>query len=315
MQSLENPVSEPLGRSIGFGIICACIYLTALTPLFCVSFFTLSPLFYIGLRDGVKSTFIASACAFVLIMLASNIVVGLSVVIFFMIPCLYLLHYALLKPFDQRLNYQLPDDWYPLSHLIQHLLSISLVIMGLILIYLSLTFNHDKIAQIYPTVIQYFDNALLKWDIEKFTFIFKIIPGFMGLGFFIMMAINATVAQQILVFQQKNSRPHFDSYNFELTSWPGIGLIINGASALLFQGSIIADFSRNVVLVLLGAFMIQGMSIFHVLSQGIAYKKIFLSVCYFLLILLSWLGGIVAFLGILEPWLQLRQKIKGIIRK
>ncbi len=311
MTNILQPQNE-IARGLGGGILGACLFLLAFFGLPFFSQFCLLPIFYIGLRDGLKNAALSSGIAFIFIFFASNFAFAITFLILFLLPGLYLVSKSLL-------NRSAPDgtqEWHPAGHLVIQATIVGLVIMGLAFIFLNVMVDEQKIKQLYDTAQSRHlsEFAALKISFENMVSLIKISPGLTGLGFFLTLAMNGMLAQKILIHQQKNLRPAPDIKTLEMPSWPWVGLAICGIIALLFHSRMVGGFALNVVLVLAGAFMLQGISIFHVFCEGKPHSKLYLGGFYFLLLVFPWLVISICIAGVFEPWLNLRQKIKGNFR-
>jgi len=63
-----------------------------------------------------------------------------------------------------------------------------------------------------------------------------------------------------------------------------------------------------IVTALLFAYVLQGLAVIHVYSQGVPARGLLLATVYLGILLLGWVAVIVAILGLAEPLLGLRQR-------
>ena len=307
MNFSQLSTNDALIRGIGAGIIATCIMvLGALGFYFLMSFLTV-PIFYVGLRDGTKIAAIAVLVAFIFISFLNGFYVGLLITILLSAPALYLSYRA-------TTHYGIDDQGkvskVSLTLLILDNLMIGLVIMAVYFAFMSSVMNHEVIQKLITSFETTLNIRLsdLNLTFDKVVRTLRLVPGIMGLAFFMTFALNGMIAQNILIKQHKNLRPKDEDLALELPFWLWIVLGSQGVLAIIFQHSIIGDLTLNVVLVLLGAFMIQGISVFHALSNKTEHKKISLIVFY-CLIFLPWFSFVIITVGVFEPWLKLRQRI------
>ena len=306
LPSLTNDVNV---RAIGAGTLSACFIILALMGFYHVLLISIFPLFYMGLRDRIKPAVIATLISFILVAVTTTLSLGLYLAIFIFVPTLYLSYRATIA-FDQSNNPH--QNNYSNERLVLETLMICLSIMAINFIYMSTQFDVSTLEKLInqfktDTNMKMFSHGLTTDYIMQ---CLRFAPGCLGLIFYIIFSVSGITAQQLLIKQNKNLRFSHNEKQFCLPMWPWLVLGVEGILAVIFDGTIIGDFALNVVLVLFGAFMIQGMSVFHAFSIRSDYKKIITIGFYFILCILPGLLSIVIIIGIFEPWIQWRQKFK-----
>lgn len=296
----------------------ACLFLFIFLKLPLFAQFSLLPIFYEGLRDGVRSALVASGTAVILTLVIGHGGIAFIFMLLFLAPAVYLIACALFnRPLSISASVKNHDkEWYPLDLLIMQTIAICLLIMTGMFIFLHLTLNPQVMTHLYEMLEnqQHLNLTVFAMSLENLKDLLTLLPGLTALGLFTTFAVNGVLAQYLLQYQRQNLRPGFRLTTLELPLWPWVGLAIAGLVVLFFHGSLIGNFCLNVVLVLLAAFMLQGMSIFHVFCEGMPQRNLLMWFFYLLMLALPWLVLIVMTLGLFEPWLNLRQKIKKRFR-
>jgi hypothetical protein len=108
-----------------------------------------------------------------------------------------------------------------------------------------------------------------------------------------------------------------DASGRALRPWPDLhGLELPNALVLVFAVALAASFLPGVAGLLatgfagamLFAYVLQGLAVIHVYSQGLPLRGVLLTGIYFGILLLGWVAILVAIVGLAEPLLGLRQR-------
>ena len=108
-----------------------------------------------------------------------------------------------------------------------------------------------------------------------------------------------------------------DASGRALRPWPDLhGLELPNALVLVFAVALAASFLPGVAGMLatgfagamLFAYVLQGLAVIHVYSQGLPLRGVLLTGIYFGILLLGWVAILVAIVGLAEPLLGLRQR-------
>ncbi|HUX80505.1 MAG TPA: DUF2232 domain-containing protein, partial [Alphaproteobacteria bacterium] len=194
--------------------------------------------------------------------------------------------------------------WYPASLLLRDLTLASGIIMLLALgAYLYMTQGGDA-QTLVKTLLKAFDPQGQMKEIEPLLIkIFPFLPGFFALSWAVMMLINATLAQGLLVRFKRNLRI---SPSLESLTVPKSFLILLSLSILLsFIGvGSLALLGKSATFVLVLPFFLVGLGVVHRWIQKTPYSSAALIIFYFLLILFLWPVFFVILVGILKPWIE-----------
>jgi hypothetical protein len=138
-------------------------------------------------------------------------------------------------------------------------------------------------------------------------------PGAIGAVWIIMIVINATVAQALLVRAGKNLRPTpvYSETNIPLwMSWP---LVIAAALALLANMAGADSFgyaAYNVTMVFAVPYFFLGLAIIHTLARRVTVTGLVLVGVYGVIMISLWTAVVVVGVGIAEQWIGLRDRHK-----
>ena len=132
-------------------------------------------------------------------------------------------------------------------------------------------------------------------------------PGVTAASWLLMATVNAVLAQALAVRLGRNLRPSPDIAELSLPRWL---MYLAGSAALLslLGGGGLADFGRSLLLVLLVPYLLQGLAVAHAFARRLAAPRLALAALYAALVLLGWPVLLVAVLGLVEDWAQLRRR-------
>lgn len=292
-----------MAMTIGGGLLSAALALLPMTlipSLTLFSCFTSLPFFLLGLKQGVRPLLGAGLLATFLVFLFEG---PLLTAEFFFFSCLgpaFLIHRALT-------HWTTPSGeilWYSPSALLRDFTLLAGIIMIVALGgYLSFL-QGDNIQTLIRTFLQTVDpHGTLKDGERLLTNIFSFLPGFFTFSWMLMMLLNASVAQGLLVRFNANLRP---SPSFKAIQLPKNFLIAVGLSLILaFVGvGTLELLGKNAALTLAFPFFLTGLGVVHYLFQKTSFAKIGLTLFYCALLLFLWPALFVIFLGIIKPWIE-----------
>jgi hypothetical protein len=134
-----------------------------------------------------------------------------------------------------------------------------------------------------------------------------IVLGMSALGGMLWIVVNGTLAQSLLVRFARNMRPTPDYAALELPAWLGPALAADAALAALVPGTV-GLVAQNLLFVLALPYFLLGLAVIHTLARRLATRGMVLVLVYGLLIFMGWAALMVAALGLLEQWGQLRRR-------
>ncbi len=268
------------------------------------------PLFLVGLSIGVHSAMIAAASsvaiASILIRFEFGVFFGLVVAV----PTIILVRQALLTRTGERGK----PLWYPPAGLLLVCLGLTIAV-AITALPTAIWPAADQIARA-RNVLANLPSELLPPDmtpeaIERMVRLsLSFLPGFLGIGFFVLLIVNAALAQFILVRTGHNLRPTPRLSDLALPNWFATGAAIAGVGAL-FPG-IAGTTGSNLVLICAIGFLFAGLAVVHAMVRGRQARIPALIALYGALFLFAPMLILIALLGIVEPWAKLRERFAGV---
>lgn len=131
-------------------------------------------------------------------------------------------------------------------------------------------------------------------------------PGGIAMMVMWITLANAVLAQRMARQLGRNIRPTPRYRDLELPVMVGSGAAA-AALGMLLSGDM-GIFAANALIVLLAPFLFQGLAVIHAISAGWPGRGAVLVLLYLLIFLFGGTIALVAALGILEPYLQLRRR-------
>ncbi len=218
---------------------------------------------------------------------------------------------------QKSLQYKISDRkkyWYPDQLLIGNLGQYSLLLTILIFIYWH---GVNDIATTFKILQSNLDTLPLEMHnqrvkLERYTSILlPYIPGIKGAWFIITMTISVAYTQKLI----KNNklpvnRPIILLSQLYLPTWVwkyfiGIAIMVISSSVI---NTTLSIFFSNLMLPLLALFALQGLAVIYAFAKQ--QKKRYILFVFLLIFMLGWPLLIVILLGLVEPWLQLRNRIR-----
>ena len=149
---------------------------------------------------------------------------------------------------------------------------------------------------------------------DRLELVGSITPMFLGLGgavWIAAMALNAGLAQAVLVRSGRNLRPTPRWSDLTLPDWLSWALVAAAVLALAADGDL-GYLARNIFVVLALPFFFVGLAVVHRLAGRLSFGGGVLAAFYVsLLIMLPGVGAVVALLGIIEQWIGIRRRLPG----
>jgi hypothetical protein len=297
--------------SIAAGVFAAALTLSALSMTLggvVLSSLAQLPIFLVGLALGSQAAAIATASSFAVASLLIRIEFGFFFALAVGLPATVLVRQALLTRIEDGQR-----RWYPPAGLL-------LVALGLVLAVAATALP----AALWPdegqvsrarAVLETLPAELRPADLSpeaadrlvRFTLGF--LPGFLGIGFFVLLALNAGLAQFILVRAGLNLRPTPALSDLALPAWFATGAAIAGVGALLpgISGAV----GGNLVLICAVGFAFAGLAVVHAMVLNSPARGPLLAAAYGAIFLFAPAIVVVMLLGIAEPWTRLRERFAG----
>jgi hypothetical protein len=140
-----------------------------------------------------------------------------------------------------------------------------------------------------------------------------IFPGTLGTSWIIMIAANATLAQRLVMKLGKNIRPTPSYRRLTLPDWISWFLVGSASLALIGSGDL-EYMGRNLAMITATPFFFVGLAIIHSLARYVNFPMAMLLGTYLALLMNSWAAVVIAGVGIVEQWYNLRQRLPALNR-
>lgn len=265
------------------------------------------PIFLVGLSLGVHAAALAAASS----MAVASLMVRLEFGVFFGlavgVPAVILIRQALLCRMESGTL-----RWYPPAGLFLTALGLSIAVMTTALPS-ALWPNPDQLGRARDILESL--PAELRGDIGGapgeglIRMALAFLPGFLGIGFFFLLAVNASLAQFMLGRFGRTLRPSPALRDLALPGWFATGAAIAGIGALLPGHAGIVG--GNLALLCAVGFVFAGLAVLHAILHDTPARGVLLAIAYAALLLFAPAIIVIAILGIAEPWLKLRERFAG----
>lgn len=270
------------------------------------------PLLSIGLSTGFRDGAIATFTAAVLLILSGA--GGHSFASFLLLnggPALLFLYFALKNIRENGKIY-----WYPPGRLLSILLFYAIVLAGGVAYAIQGLGLFDRISEAIglltggdgPRAPDPEQEIALK---AFYAFFKSYAPFLIGASLFLVTTLNGILAQALLVKFGKNLRPSPKMQEILLPWWVWYMAAGTALIGFLFGDTWFGLLSLNIFYLTLTAFFFEGLGVLHSVAKRGGNGRLFLWTLYFVLALMIGLVVIVVAIGIFEPWLRLRERIKN----
>ncbi|MBL8677055.1 MAG: DUF2232 domain-containing protein [Alphaproteobacteria bacterium] len=263
------------------------------------SYLATLPLFLIGLGLGLYPLYGAALIASILVFIVEGALAGSEFFIFSALGPIFLVNRALLNR-KQKGNV----TWYPSTYLLRDLTLASAVVV-VIALGAYLYFSQGEDAQIFVNnFLKVFDPEGQLKDVKPILYmLFPFLPGFFAFSWSLMMIINGTLAQGLLVRFHHNLRSSPTLGNLEapdkLTFVLGLTFFLS-----FFGVGTLGLIGKNFTIIFLFPFFLIGLGMIHSWLHKTSFAILGLTIFYFSLLLLFWPIFIVILIGVLKPWIE-----------
>ena len=230
-------------------------------------------------------------------------------------PTALLVHLALLSRAPSTPQGQTAGtvEWYPPGRLVAW----AALLAGLLaaLLVLILGYDQESYRESIRQILSH--SALKELDRDGTLFTEENIANLANVLARTLPAAFAIVWLTITLFNLWMAGLIVDASGRALRPWPDLhGLELPNGLVLLFAIALAASFlpglpgllATGLAGALLFAYVLQGLAVIHVYSQGVTLRGLLLTTVYFGILLLGWVAIIVAIVGLAEPLLGLRQR-------
>ncbi len=294
--------------AVGAGLLSALMYalLTTGTPLaFVLAYFIQLPIFLAGLGLGALAGAGAGAVGLVALVAVSGVLTA-ALYLTMIFPALVMVQRALLA----RRSRSGDLAWYPPGLLATWLAGMALAALAAAMLALA-----DQPGGLEGAVLEVVRANLneMPFEIAEGQAVLaqgaaRILPGTVLLSWMLMTILNGGVAQGLLTRAGRNRRPAVDIAELELPRLAPIAL----AAALglaVFGDGWLGFFGINAVAIIALPFFLAGLAVVHAMVRPRASRQAILTGFYVLFfVLFPWPAIMVAGLGLIEQWAQLRRR-------
>ncbi len=278
----------------------AVLPLTGLPGLVLFSYLTCLPLFLVGLSLGLRSLLVAGFVAsLILFFIEGPLLTGEYFLFSFLGPT-FLVSRLLLN----RTKKNGVVEWYPPSLLLRDFtLTAGFVMLIALTIYFYFTEGGDPHTLLKPLIKVYDTQEQIK-DLEPLLLrLFPILPGIFTLSWSIMMLINGSLAQGLLIRFKQNLRPPLSSYSLDASKGLYILLALSMILTVVGLGSL-EIIGKNAIFVLIIPFFMIGLRMSHSWIMTTRSPTLGLTLFYTILLLLLWPLLLIILLGIVKPLIE-----------
>lgn len=296
--------------AVAAGAASALVYATLLTgspAAFLLAYLAQLPLFAVGLWMGTGAMALASLTGVVVTFVTGGFVFAIVYAVSNAAPALVVVRQALLwRPKDGGI------EWYPPGNLLLVLFGLASVVFlavaigfagrdggleGMLVTFIVETFR--KLRGPGAPDMPDFDAYAAQ--------IARLFAGVVAVSWLVMTFLNGTLAQAIVRKAGVNRRPSPRMADLDLPAW------LAGLSAIFAAGIFLDGFggfvSRNMMVIFVALYTIAGLGVVHSLVSGLQWRGMALGAVYGALIVFGWPAVVLAVLGLIEPFANLKARV------
>ena len=204
-------------------------------------------------------------------------------------------------------------EWYPLGDMLCWL---TMLAAGL-LVFMAVAAAGDNglsalvalnLEQILQSIAPEMDPGRLEATVGIMAPLF---PGAAGVSWLLMIIVNVSLAQGLLVKLGHNLRPSPSYRDLQLPQWMSWPLVGSAVLALLGTGEMEYT-GRNLAMILAVPYFFLGLTVFHAWAHRVSFTGTVLVFFYLMLVLWGWSALMVAGLGVIEQWTGLSRRMAGV---
>ena len=271
------------------------------------------PLCLAGLGWGRAAVLLAGATATVVMAAALGPAAALVYAVSIAAPIAFLVHLLLLsRPAGPDAGASEGVEWYPAGRLVGAAALIAGALAGLMVLLLGPDAESYRatIDQLFPHILKALDpdsSAFTSETAENLKAVLaKALPAAFSIFWLTVVLFNLWLAGYIVNASGRPLRPWPDLHGLEV---PNIFVVVFAVALIAsFVPGIIGLIATGLAAALLFAYVLQGLAVIHVYSQGVPFRALLLAVVYLGILFLGWLAIVVAILGLGEPLFGLRAR-------
>lgn len=311
----------PLIIGAGSGVISAALFASAATAtaLAGVLFYLAPlPLCLAGLGWGGTAVIVATLSGTVVVAASLGLGTAALYLLTFAAPVALLTHLALLSRAVVAAEGQSAGglEWYPPGRLVAWAAVIAGLLAGILVLLLG--YEQETYRDSIREILSH--SALKELDRDGTLFtdenianlanvLARALPAAFAIVWLTVTLFNLWMAGLIVEASGRALRPWPDLHGFELPNT--LVLLFASALAASFLPGLPGLLATGFAGALLLAYVLQGLSVIHVYSQGVPLRGLLLAAVYLGILLLGWVAIVVAILGLAEPLLGLRQRARS----
>lgn len=266
--------------------------------------FSTAPLFLIGFSLGMPNVLLAVCVATPLLLIAAGLTATATFLALQIAPLLLITHLALQKT---------KGEWRPPLYILGALTALALAAVTLFFLWIGFVkyqtlheFMTEWIQNIFKT------NELMALDashqntLQK---IYRYFPAFFGMSWIFILSLNALLCLQILQTKKHALRPYPVKTDFKTIQGWDIPFFV-GVLGTLTPYPLVSAWGYNVMLLSAIPLFFVGLRLFYLRFMQLSVAKVWFFVMLCFMLVLAWPMLFVVALGVVEPLLQLRQRIK-----
>jgi len=207
-------------------------------------------------------------------------------------------------------------EWYPPGRIVGWAALMAGVLAGILVLILG--YDQESYRESIRQILDHSAFKELDRDGTLFTeetianlsnLLARALPGAFAVLWLTITLFNLWMAGLIVDASGRALRPWPDLHSLELPN--AFLLIFAGALAASFLPGLPGLLATGLAGALLFAYVLQGLAVIHVYSQGVPFRGLLLATVYLGILLLGWVAIVVAIIGLAEPLLGLRQRARS----
>ncbi len=272
------------------------IVVTYLTPL---------PLFVVGLSLGATGALVAAASG----LFAVAVLGGATAVIGYAAGCALPVVLVTRQALLTRSGAAGAAEWYPSGRLLLWLVGYGVV--GILAAAVTAAGVDGGLRGAIESVLaaeQPLLAVIAGPEADRLTWLLAwLAPGIVAGSWVVMTALNAVLAQWVVMRLHRNLRPAWAMADIDLPEWTVTALAAAAATAYLVPGTV-GYLAFNASMVVGLAFFFVGLGVIHAVLRGRRARPLLLAVFYVVLLVQGWMVVLVAGLGVIEQWANFRRR-------
>lgn len=288
------------------GLAGAVAFLAGLTgslPAVILANFAPAPLLAAAFGLGALGGVVAAAVSAVIVLIAGGLSTAIVFVLATAAPAAILGRQAMLS----RTMDDGTTEWYPQNYLLVWLFGIGIASFGALALFLASQSN-GVAGTVYAAMNEMADAFQVK---EKELFVAAtapLLPGLAVSAWMLVLVINGALAQWLLSRAQKALRPSPDIAELFVPNWiaPAGAAVVLAAIAL---GGDAGYTARNLLVVMAVPFFLQGIAVVHMTARFVGAGAGLMVVFYVMLMIVGWVAFLIALLGLVEQFLNIRARV------